>query len=65
MDIGKAVMIVLREKGMKKQDLAEQLDVTPATVSSICKGTGCSGRMLKKLSKVFDMKVSELISIGE
>lgn len=65
MDIGKSVIIALRDNGMIKKDLAFKLEVTPASISVLCKNTECSGRMLEKLCTVFDMKASEFIKLGE
>ena len=65
MDIGKSITIALRDKRMKKKELAMKLHVTPATVSTLCKNTECSGRMIKRLCQVFDMTASEFIALGE
>ena len=65
MDIGKSVQIALVQKGMKKQDLATELGVTKATVSTLVSNTSCTGPMLEKLCKIFEMKASDLIALGE
>jgi plasmid maintenance system antidote protein VapI len=65
MDIGKSVIIALRDKGKNKRWLAFELAVTPATVTTLCKNTSCTGPMLERLCTVFESKASEFIALGE
>jgi len=65
MNIGKSIVIALHDKGMQKQELATELGASPATVSTLCKNTECSGQMLDRLCQVFQMKVSEFVALGE
>ena len=65
MNISKSIKLCLVEQDMMKKDLAEKLEVTPQTISSLMKSVNCSPDMLDKLSVVFDMKVSEFIALGE
>jgi plasmid maintenance system antidote protein VapI len=65
MNVGKSIEICLAMKSMKKMELAAHLDVTRHTVANLCKSKTCSGKMLLKLCKLFEMKVSEFIALGE
>lgn len=65
MNTGKSITILLHDRSMKKKDLAAMLDMTPATVTTLCKEETCSGKMIDKLCIVFDIKASEFIALGE
>lgn len=65
MNIGKSIKVALAVKGMKAKDLAATLGVTAPTVSSMCARETASGQMLIMLGRAFDMKVSELVALGE
>jgi len=65
MNISKSINICLDETGMMKKKLAERLEVTPQTVSTLMKSEGCSNEMLEKLANTFHMKVSEFVALGE
>lgn len=65
MNIGKSIEICLEDRGMMKKKLAEKLDVTPQTVTTLIQSKECTGPMLRKLSEIFEMKSSQFIAIGE
>ena len=65
MDISKSISICLEDTGMMKRKLAEKLDVTPQTVSTLMKSEGCSTDMLTRLAGVFNKTVSEFVALGE
>lgn len=65
MHIGKSIKKALIDQDKNGVWLAEQLETSPASVYHICTKSTCSGNMLKRLSKIFGMKVSELIALGE
>ena len=65
MDIGKSIEIALIHRGIKKKDLADQLEVSRTYVSYLVGSETCSPSMLDKLSRVFEMKASEFIALGE
>jgi transcriptional regulator with XRE-family HTH domain len=52
---------LLKEKGMTSKDLAEKLDVTPATVSNINNGNHFpKPDLLLKIAEVLDVDIKEL-----
>lgn len=67
MDISKSTRIGLAKLDKKQTWLADELDVTTAYVSKICKDNGYtpSTGMIESLASVFSVEVSEFISWGE
>ncbi len=65
MDISKSITKCLDDTGMMKKKLAEKLDVSPQTISTLMKQEGCSSEMLIKLASVFGKSVSEFVALGE
>jgi len=65
MNTGKSIEIMLIRKGWSKGELAQKLGVSRTTISTLCGNKTCGGSMLKKLSDVFEMSVSEFIAVGE
>jgi hypothetical protein len=65
MDISRSVGICLVRTKMEKRELAKLLGKSKQTVSALCSAKTCGGKMLEDLSAVFDMKVSELVALGE
>ena len=65
MNISTSVEIALIKKRMSKKELAGKLGTSQNTVSKLCKGETCSGKMLNELCSVFDLKASEFIALGE
>jgi transcriptional regulator with XRE-family HTH domain len=54
---------LLKEKGMTSKDLAEKLEVTPATVSNINNGNHFpKPELLKKIAEVLDVDIRELFA---
>lgn len=52
---------LLKEKGMTSKDLAEQLEVTPATISNINNGNHFpKPELLKRIAEVLDVDIREL-----
>ncbi len=65
MNVGKSITVCLDERGMMKKKLAEKLDCTPQTVTTLIKSKECAGSMLGKLAQCFDMEVSDFVALGE
>lgn len=65
MHIGKSIKKALIDADKNGVWLAEQLGTTPASVYHICTKQTCSGNMQIRLAKIFGIKVSELIALGE
>ena len=65
MNLGKAIKIALASKGMKQKELAESLGVSHRYISKICNQSDVGMESMKKIASVLDMKVSELVALGE
>lgn len=65
MHIGKSIKMAMNKKGMVNQDLADKLGRTLPSVSVMRGRETCSGQTMIELARIFDMKVSELIALGE
>ncbi len=65
MHLGNAVRIALVMKGMKQKELAEALGVSRVYVSRVCSGESVGINALKAIADALDMKVSELVKLGE
>lgn len=65
MNISKSINLCLKDTGIMKKKLAEKLGVSAQTVSILLKSEKCTGEMLEKLAKAFDMQVSEFVALGE
>ena len=65
MDLKKSIELGLANNGMKKNKLAEELGVTPVTLSRMLKRNTCSSAMIEDLAEIFEMKVHQFIRLGE
>jgi DNA-binding Xre family transcriptional regulator len=65
MDIGKSMRVAMAMRGMRGNQLAEQLHVTAPTVSVMLSRRTCSGQTLQDLADIFGMKVSDFVKLGE
>lgn len=65
MNVGKSINICCAKSGIKKKDLALITGFTTKHITTLSNSTECSGKAIEKLSKAFDMKVSEFIAVGE
>jgi len=65
MDAGKSLQLCLIQHGVRRDDLAKKIEVTPTYISKLCNKRDCSGSMLTKLAGAFDIKVSEFVALGE
>ncbi len=52
---------ILIEKGMKKQDLIDEIGLSSATVAKMGKGEPVSNKVLDRLCDFFDCNVNDLI----
>jgi len=64
-DISKSIRVALAIKEMQKQELATAMKVSPQAISALCKSKTCSGDRLIELCRVFEMKASDFIVLGE
>lgn len=64
-DYPKAIRVALAKKGMRQYQLADKLGVTRATVGLYMKGNKLSTKRLTQIAEVMEMKVSELVALGE
>lgn len=65
MNLGMAIKIALVKKGMKQSELAEKLGVTQVYVSRICNSKNVGMNVASNVATALDMKVSELVALGE
>lgn len=65
MNLKQSIEIALATNGMKKNELAEELGVTPVSMSRILKRGTCPSAMLEDLAEIFEMKVHQFIKLGE
>lgn len=65
MHIGKSIRVAMAMRGLRRPQLAERLQVTGPTVSTMLSRPTCSGQTLQSLAKIFGMKVSEFVALGE
>jgi len=65
MNIGRSTKIALASSGHTNEWLASQMGVTTSQASRIKGQKSASGLSMESLAKVFDMKVSEFIALGE
>lgn len=65
MNIKKSLTIALAQRNMKKQELAEALNVDPRQVSMWQSRNSTTLAMMQAISSTLDMKLSEFIALGE
>ena len=64
MNLGKSLEIALIKKGIKKKDLAVQMEVKPQQVTQWVRGS-ISKSHLVNICDFLEMPVSEFIALGE
>lgn len=65
-DISKAVRVAIAEKGDKQKDVALACGIPASTLSNITKGRiNPTCETLGKIAPYFNLKLSELIALGE
>jgi len=64
-NVGKSIKRCLLNRGQTSYELASQVGVSETHMSRISNQKHCTGEMLEKLSKAFDMSVSEFVALGE
>jgi transcriptional regulator with XRE-family HTH domain len=65
MNVGRSIKIAVAKRGMRQKDLAQQMGVTPSSISQLASQANCTGDTLARLAAAFNMKVSEFIALGE
>lgn len=65
MHLGNAVKIALVMKGKKQVELAKELGVTTVYLSRICNQEAIGMNAIGDIARALDMKVSELVALGE
>jgi hypothetical protein len=65
MHIGKSIRVAMAKRELRGNQLAERLQVTPQTISTMLSRPTCSGQTLQSLANTFGMKVSEFVALGE
>lgn len=64
-DYHKATRVGMAKKGMKQYQLAKALGITPNTLCRCMKGNQLKTERLEQIAKILDLKVSELVALGE
>ena len=65
MNTGKSIKMALIGKGWSQKELAVKLGVTKETMSVLANRYTCSAQRLDDLAKIFEMKVSDFVALGE
>jgi transcriptional regulator with XRE-family HTH domain len=65
MNLGKSVKIALAMKGMKQMELAKMIGYSPRRLSRICNQDQFGMGNAQLIAEALDMKVSELVALGE
>lgn len=65
MNIGMAIKIALVKKGMKQHELADKIGVSTVYISRICNKKNVGMNAVSKIAEALDMKVSDLVALGE
>jgi DNA-binding Xre family transcriptional regulator len=65
MNIKKSVLIALADAGMKHQDLADKMKISPQSLSRMIAQEGGRIENLEIIAKKFGMKTSHFVALGE
>ena len=66
MNVGQSIKIGLAERNRTQMWLADELGVSSALVSRMCKRrANVSGEMIEKIAHIMNLKSSEFIALGE
>lgn len=65
MNIKKSVNIATAKAGITKRDLAALMGISPSSLSGILTRNVPTGETLTSMADALNMKVSELIALGE
>ena len=65
MDLGKSINISMAIASINQQGLSDKTGIAQTSISQMVARGTCHTDTLKKLSKAFDIKVSEFIARGE
>ena len=65
MNIKRAFRRCMADKGINQKQLATKLKTTEATVSAWVNADHLSTKNIERVADIFDMSVSEFISLGE
>jgi len=65
MNVSKSIKVAMAKREMSAVQLAQALGVNRPAVSQIFMRNVVKTDMLQRMAKVFGMKVSELIALGE
>lgn len=65
MNLGRSLYIALIDARMTQEALAKELGVSRQVVNNWCRSGRVGLNNLEKISKIFDLKVSEFVALGE
>ena len=64
-NVSKAIRVALAMKEMNQKQLAERLGMYESAVSQLVNKTSITTNKLKQVADALDMRVSELVALGE
>lgn len=65
MDFGKSITIAFKHSGMTKVDLAGKMGFTERRLNALMRQRFASLETLERMARIFGMKPSELLALGE
>lgn len=65
MNIGKSLKVALAKKGMRQNELAEQMKVSRQWIGKLANSEKAGMGSVELLANAFGMTVSEFIALGE
>jgi len=65
MNLGKAIKVALAKNDIRQNELAARLGVSDKYISRVCNQENVGMNTIRKIADELDMKVSELVALGE
>ena len=65
MNLGKAIKVALAKNDIRQNELAARLGVSDKYISRVCNHENVGMNTIRKIADELDMKVSELVALGE
>lgn len=65
MNTGKAILVALAMKEKSRAELAELMGISVITLHAMCRSKSATTDTMKRVADALEMRVSELVSLGE
>lgn len=65
MNVGKSLKVALAKKGMRQNELAEQMQVSRQWIGKLANSEKAGMGSVELLASAFDMSVGDFIKLGE